>query len=91
MSVLDNPLTRTTHNLLIGGILIILVLYLLPVYDMPSGLVSALEWLFETLWAFDFILPVLTMLICFQIVILTELLLASIKFALFLKKHYTSS
>ena len=79
MSVLDNPLTRTTHNLLIGGILIILVLYLLPVYDMPVGLVSALAWLFETLWAFDFILPVLTMLICFQIVILTELLLASIK------------
>jgi len=89
MSLLDNPITRTSLGFVIGGIFLAFMFYLLPTSDMPSGLSSALEWLFDTLWAFDFMIPVLTLLTCVSTILLIDILFGLVKFSLFVKKHIT--
>ena len=91
MSMLDNSITRMTATFVIGGILVAFIFFVLPASDMPNGLVSAISWLFNSLWKFDFMFPVLTALSCVSIILAIDILFASIKFILFLKKHATKT
>ena len=89
--MLDNPFTRVVGGIIVGTILISVLIVLMPVYVMPLALTQAIDWAFTTLWGFDFMIPVITMMTCFGLVILTDVIFASIKLVLFFKKHLTKS
>lgn len=89
MSAFDNPGTRIASSIVIGAILLAVLLFFLPTYPMPSNLVDALEWVFDTLWGFDFMIPVITLMSAVGLILLVDVLFASWKLVLFLKKHLT--
>jgi len=89
--MLDNPLTRVVSSIAITGIFFGIIFILLPPYPMPEGLLIAIDWLFETLWGFDFIFPVITALSVFGLIIMVDLAFAIFKLILFFKKHLTRS
>jgi hypothetical protein len=86
--MLDNPGTRTAMSVGIGILLLGILLWVLPIIPMPTALIEAIEWLFTTLWSFNFMIPVMTLVSVVGILILVDVLFASIKLVLFLKRQF---
>lgn len=89
MSLLDNPATRITASIVVGGAVMLFVFWLLPVYNMPVGLTDAVDWVFDTVWAFDFMIPVITLMTAFALVLFVDVLFAGIRLVFFLKQLFT--
>lgn len=70
----------------IGLTLITVYLSLMPPYPVPEVIENAIDWLMETLWSFNFILPVPTILTTFNIVLYTITIVASVKLLLFISR-----
>lgn len=89
MAVLDNPVTRVGTAVIITGLFMALLIALLPITPLPNQVSTSLDWLFENIWLFNFMIPVSTFITCFGLIITIEIAFAGIKFLLFAKKHLT--
>ncbi len=87
--IVDNPVGRIATAIVVSVIFFGIIFAMLPVISMPVELASALDWLFTSLWAFDFMIPVATLVACFTMVIYTDIILIGVKILLFIKKHVT--
>lgn len=87
--MLDNPITRIAIALILGALVTFFILAILPIYPLPAQFASALTYFFGVLWQFDFVFPVSTMLSLFSLLIVLEILFASIHFYIFLKNLFT--
>ena len=87
----DNVAVRITAGIVLGGIILILVLWLLPTYPLPDQGKEAIEWVFSTLWSFNFMIPVRTLVFLFGLIITIEIAFLSIHLVLWLKKVFVKS
>lgn len=80
MALLDNPFTRTVFYYGFAfGVGIPLLLSLLPAIPMAEGVQNAFLWVFNTIWQWNFLLPVDEIMYCVQIYFLFEFVAFSIK------------
>lgn len=89
--MLDNPAVRLPISIFLGGLLIALILHFMPVYPMPQKIIDGLNWLFDTLWSFNFMLPVKSLVRIFGLIILTDVVFGTVKIILFLKNQFTKT
>jgi len=83
MAILDNPATRIGISILLTIVLVPILLLVLPVIPLPVEIGQAFDWLFNTLWQWDFIFPVNAFITMFLIAISLEII-----FIIFFISHW---
>ena len=74
MAILDNPVTRLGISILLTVILVPVILSILPIIPLPVEIGQAFNWLFNTIWQWDFIFPVGAFITMFLIAISLQIL-----------------
>jgi len=69
--------------------LIPFLLVILPDIEMPDTMKTGIEWFFDVLWKWDFIIPVDTMLYCFSIYIGFQIIGIILSIGMFVFKTIT--
>jgi hypothetical protein len=87
--MLDNPGVRLTISVGLGVLLLGIILWLLPPIPLPYEVTEAVTWIFTTLWAFDFMIPVQTLVTGLGIILLVDIIFASKSLVLFFARVFT--
>ena len=87
--MLDNPITRIIVAVILTTVIFTLALTFLPTWALPGEVELALDWLFTSIWKFNFMIPVSTLIMAFTVIITLDMAFMGFKFVMFLKKHYT--
>lgn len=93
INISDNPIVRIGFGLMILSVVGGALLALLPTsveYPMPPAFAGAMTWLFQTLWAWDFLIPTQTLISVFYIVLFTDVMLVFVRLTFLAKKIATS-
>jgi hypothetical protein len=89
--ILNNPITRYAVGIIFSGIIMGLFLLILPTWEVNQSMISSISWAYGKIWSFNFIIPVATLMRCFQIWLILEMTLISTKILFFVVDQITDA
>jgi len=91
LSALTIPhVVKLLFRLVLGILVLTMVLLILPAWPLPVGVGTAIEWAIDTLWGFDFLLPVELMVTLLFYTLAIDVFFYSIRLFLWIKEILVS-
>jgi len=84
--MLDNPITRAAAGLGIVILVMGVIMYLMPTWEMPEEFQTGLHYLLSLLWEIDVFVPISTILFFVGIALTIDFIFAGIRLVIFIKK-----
>lgn len=89
--LLDNPITRALIGIAITGIVLSIAIMLLPAWDIPVGILGTIQFIFDKLKEFNFMIPSAVLVRALLITLTLETTFISIKILLFIVDQITDA
>jgi len=91
LSALTVPhIVKLLFRLAIGIMVMTVILLILPSWTLPVAFTTAVEWLVDVLWGFNFVLPVNLMMTLFFYALAIDVFFYSIRLFLWIKEVLVS-
>ncbi len=87
--ILDNPIVRILVAVGVATVFFNIVLLFLPVSSLPEEILDGFTWVISGLYAFDFLIPVETMITALTLLFTADILFTTIHLLMWFKKHLT--
>ena len=84
-------IAKLLFRLAIGLMVLTVVLLILPAWPLPVGIGTAIEWAVDTVWGFDFLLPVELMITLLFYSLAIDVFFYSIRLFMWIKEMLMSN